>query len=190
MGLEIRIESTARRHAAGSTTEPVIAMSDSFFTRKPEFEIVEMATADCADVAALHSQRFARPWGDGEFVSLLLQPATFGFVARQTNALIFKPPMAGFVLAREVAGEAEILTIAVNEKQARHGLGWRLMQAAMRQARSTGGQEMFLEVDDGNHAAIGLYRKLGFDKAGERPAYYQDGKGKRSAALVMKRDLR
>lgn len=165
-------------------------MSENFFSRKAEFEIVEMTPADCPEVSTLHGQRFSKPWGDGEFLSLLLQPATFGFVARQTNALIFKPPMAGFVLAREVAGEAEILTIAVSEKQARHGLGWRLMQAAIRQARSTGGQEMFLEVDDGNTSAIALYRKLGFEKTGERPAYYEDGKGRKSAALVMRRDLR
>ncbi len=165
-------------------------MSDSIFSRKPEFEIVEMQSSDCHEVAMLHGQRFARPWGDGEFLSLLLQPHSFGFVARQVNALIFTPPMAGFVLARQTAGEAEILTIAVNEKQGRHGLGWRLMQAAIRKARAEGGEDMFLEVDDGNLAALALYRKLGFEKAGERPAYYEDGKGRKSAALVMKRDLR
>ncbi|MDM7979469.1 MAG: ribosomal-protein-alanine acetyltransferase, partial [Rhizobium sp.] len=34
------------------------------------------------------------------------------------------------------------------------------------------------------------YRKLGFEKAGERPAYYTDENGRRSSALVMRRDLR
>ncbi len=76
------------------------------------------------------------------------------------------------------------------EKFARFGLGWRLMQAAMREARGRGGEAMFLEVDDGNEAALGLYRKLGFQKAGERPAYYADASGRRSSALVMRRDLR
>ena len=165
-------------------------MRDHFFSRQPEFELVPMTTEHCADVSTLHGQRFPRGWGDGEFVSLLLQPATFGFVASQTNALIFKPSLSGFVLAREVAGEAEILTIAVNEKTARYGLGWRLMQAAMREASARGGESMFLEVDDGNTAALALYRKLGFEKAGERPAYYADDRGHRSSALVMRRDLR
>ncbi len=165
-------------------------MREAYFTRKPEFEIVEMTREHCAAVSVLHGQRFARPWGDGEFLSLLLQPHTFGFVTWQTNTLIFKPPLAGFVLARETAGEAEILTIAVNEKLGRHGLGWRLMQAAIRAARARGGETMFLEVDDGNAAALGLYNKLGFQKAGERPAYYADEQGRRSSALVMRRDLR
>lgn len=164
-------------------------MRETIFTRKPEFEIVGMAVDDCADVSELHGQRFARGWGDGEFLSLLLQPSTFGFVLRQTNALLFKPPLAGFVLSREIAGEAEILTIAVNEKFQRAGLGWRLMQAAIREAQARGGETMFLEVDDGNTGAIGLYLKLGFETAGERPAYYADASGRKTSALVMKLDL-
>lgn len=165
-------------------------MRDSLFYRQPEFELVEMVPDHCRAVAELHGQRFPRAWGDGEFLSLLLQPNTFGFAAWQTNTLIFKAPLSGFVLAREVAGEAEILTIAVGEKVGRFGLGWRLMQAAIREAKNRGGEAMFLEVDDGNAPALGLYRKLGFEKAGERPAYYTDEQGRRTSALVMRRDLR
>ena len=165
-------------------------MLDTYLKRKPEFEIVPMSAEHCAAVAELHAQRFSKAWNDGEFLSLLLQPNSFGFVVWQTNTLIFKAPLAGFVLARETAGEAEILTIAVADKFARFGLGWRLMQAAMREAGGRGGEAMFLEVDDGNEAALGLYRKLGFQKAGERPAYYTDASGRRSSALVMRRDLR
>jgi ribosomal-protein-alanine N-acetyltransferase len=162
---------------------------ESYFTLKPEFEIVPMESRDCAEVSALHGVRFSRAWGAGEFHSLLSQEPVFGFVARQTNALL-KKPLPGFVLARHVAGEAEILTIAVNPKLGRAGLGWRLMQAAMREAHSRGGETVFLEVDSGNQAALGLYRKLGFDKVGERRAYYVDEKGDRSSALVMRRVLR
>ncbi|MBO3758809.1 N-acetyltransferase [Ciceribacter sp. L1K22] len=164
-------------------------MLENVFSRKPEFEIVTMSADDCREMSELHGQRFARGWNDGEFVNLLLQQNTYGFVARQTNALLFKPSLAGFVLAREVAGEAEILTIAVQERLPRAGLGWRLMLAAMREAQARGGLSMFLEVDDGNGPALGLYRKLGFEIAGRRDSYYQDAEGRRSAALVMKRDL-
>lgn len=164
-------------------------MLEAYLTRKPEFEIVQMESEDCRLVSTLHGERFPRPWNDGEFHSLLMQPNVFGFVARQLNGF-FKPPLAGFVLTREVAGEAEILTIAVHLKAARFGLGWRLMQAAIREVRARGGESLFLEVDDGNHAALGLYRKMGFQKVGERPAYYTDKNGVRTTALVMKRDLR
>nr|WP_210296896.1 N-acetyltransferase [Gellertiella hungarica] len=147
-----------------------------------------MRADDCPAVSRLHGERFSQRWGDGEFHSLLSQPSVFGFVARQTTGL-FKTPLAGFVLSREAAGEAEILTIAVSHKLQRSGLGWRLMQAVMREAGSRGGSTLFLEVDDGNHAALGLYRKLGFEKVGERPAYYTAADGRRSTALVMRRVL-
>jgi len=164
-------------------------MLESYLTLKAEYEIVPMQVRDCAEVAALHGERFTRVWGDTEFESLLTQNTTFGFVARQTNAILRKS-LPGFVLARNVAGEAEILTIAVSTKLARSGLGWRLMQAAMREARNRGGETMFLEVDGSNQPALGLYRKLGFETVGERKAYYVGDNGQKSTALVMRRVLR
>ena len=164
-------------------------MLETYLTRKIEFEILPMQTDDCSQVSALHGERFAKPWNDGEFHSLLMQPHVFGFVARQTTGL-FRLPLAGFVLSRAVAGEGEILTIAVHGKAGRAGLGWRLMQAAMREVKARGGDSLFLEVDDTNQAALGLYRNLRFETVGERPAYYKDKDGVRTTALVMKRDLR
>lgn len=159
-----------------------------YFTAAPEFDIIAMEGADCAAVAALHASRFPLPWGEDEFASLFSQETVYGFIAMQTNAWAGRP-VAGFVLARAVAGEAEILTVAVSERHGRAGLGWRLMRAAMSEANLRGATEMFLEVDSANRAAISLYAKLGFVKVGERAAYYQGADGARSTALVMRRDL-
>lgn len=164
-------------------------MFDDYLSWKPFFEIVSMEYGDCADVSELHGQRFSHGWADGEFSGLLSQNSVFGVVARQTNAF-FSKPLGGFVLSREAGGEAEILTLAVSEKFGRSGLGWRLMQAAMREASMRGAETMFLEVDGANASAIGLYRKLGFETVAERRAYYTDKDGKKSTALVMRRDLR
>ncbi|HVK91809.1 MAG TPA: GNAT family N-acetyltransferase [Mycoplana sp.] len=159
-----------------------------YFIRKPEFEVFPIEAGDRIVAAALHKARFARPWSDGEFHALLAQDTVFGYVAWQVNALAGRPA-GGFVLARAAAGEAEILTIGVDARFERCGLGWRLMQAALREARMRGAEEIFLEVDEGNVAALRLYDKLGFAKVGERKAYYE-GAGGRSTALVMRRDLR
>ena len=159
-----------------------------YLTAGPECELTTMQASHCREVATLHGLRFPSPWGQGEFASLLSQDSVFGFVARQTNAWVGQP-LGGFVLAREAAGEGEILTIAVSEKVARSGLGWRLMQAALKAAHLRGGESMFLEVDSANTPAIGLYTKLGFEKVGERPAYYAAADGTRSTALVMRCNL-
>ena len=164
-------------------------MFDDYLSWKPYFELVTMAHADCADVADLHATRFPRAWSDGEFSGLLTQSSVFGVVARQTNAF-FSQPLGGFVLTREAGGEAEILTLAVSDKFARCGLGWRLMLSAMREAVMRGAETMFLEVDGANLSAIGLYRKLGFVTVAERKAYYTAKDGTKSMALVMRRDLR
>ena len=159
-----------------------------YFTRRTEFDIFPLEEADLIAAAALHRQRFASPWSDGELHSLLVQDTVFGFVARQSNAY-GRPLTGGFVLSRVAAGEAEILTIGVDPRFARLGLGWRLMRAALREARDQAAEAVFLEVDETNVAAIGLYRKLGFVDVGKRRAYYQGAGGTRTAALVMRLDL-
>ena len=159
-----------------------------YFVRKPAFEIFPLETADAGIAAALHRMRFPQPWNDGEFHSLLSQDTVFGFLALKEGVL--GRTAGGFVLARAAAGEAEILTIGVDQRFGRAGLGWRLMQATLREARMRGAEDVFLEVDEDNAAACGLYVKLGFAKVGERKAYYAAADGRRSTALVMRRDLR
>ena len=164
-----------------------MALND-YFNRKAVFDIFPLETADVGIAAGLHRLRFPQPLNDGEFHSLLTQETVFGFLALREGLLGRTP--GGFVLARAVAGEAEILTIGVDQRFERAGLGWRLMQAALREAKMRGAEDIFLEVDEVNHAARGLYVKLGFVKAGERKAYYAAADGSRSAALVMRRYLR
>lgn len=158
-----------------------------YFVRKPEFEIVALEKDDLQQAAAIHRQRFSSPWSDGELYRLLVQDTVFGFVARQSNSL--RPQAGGFVLSRAAAGEAEILTIGVDLRFGRTGLGWRLMRAAIREARDRSVESMFLEVDETNFGAVALYRKLGFAKVGERRAYYQAADGTKTGALVMRLDL-
>ena len=159
-----------------------------YFTRKPIFDIFPLEAADAGLAAMLHQARFPQPWDEDEFHSLLSQEPVFGFLALKEG--VPGRTAGGFVLARAAAGEAEILSIGVDHRFERAGLGWRLMQAALREARMRGADDIFLEVDEGNVAARRLYDKLGFAKVGERKAYYAAADGRRSTALVMRRDLR
>lgn len=159
-----------------------------YFIRRPEFDIFQMRDDHLDDVAALHRQRFSPPWSAGELHSLLAQESVFGFVARQNNAYAW-PAMGGFVLVRAGGGEGEILTIGVDQRYGRGGLGWRLMQAAFSESRKYGAESLFLEVDQANAAALGLYRRLGFRKVGERKAYYKGAGPEAGGADIMRLDL-
>ena len=156
-----------------------------FFWQK-NYALVPLKTAHCHAIAALHIEGFHRPWSDGEFRSLLNQEQVFGFIALQEGRA--KAPPAGFILLRLAAGEAEILTLTVAKSVRRHGIGHRLVDEAMRRLHEQRAQSLFLEVDSANAPAIGLYKRFGFRKVGERKAYYDTPQGKTSA-LVMRRDL-
>ena len=163
-------------------------MIPTFWRRHVEFEHFPLEDEHLALAAELHRERFTHAWSAGELRKLLGQKPVFGFIMRQTNRVI-RPPASGFVLARSVGEEAEILTICVDARHARSGIGWRLMMAAMTEARARGATYMLLEVDSLNQPAIGLYRKLGFVEVGRRKAYYAHADGSRSSALVMRREL-
>lgn len=151
--------------------------------------VVDPATLDHLDgLADLHARNFSRPWTDGEFRDLLLKDQVFGFVVRELRW--GKGRLLGFVLARAVADEAEILTIAVAPDWQGHGLGRRLMDAVLSRVHADRVESVFLEVDEKNVAAIALYRKLGFFEVGGRKDYYRDVRGRPSSALVMRRDVR
>ncbi len=159
-----------------------------FLTRRlRDYSLEPLSANDSPAIATLHQEDFHRPWTDGEFASLLEQDTVFGFVARETGRRAQAP--VGFVLARLAAGEAEILTIAVARAHRRQGLGWKLMDAVLRELHRERAEALFLEVDEHNAAAIALYRRFGFSEVGKRPNYYQSATGA-SGALVMRRDLR
>ena len=126
-------------------------------------------------LAAVHKEAFgAVSWDEAALAVLLEAPFTFGLMEK-----------GGFILARAVADEAEILTLAVLPEQRRRGIGRALLEASLEQSRQRGARCAFLEVDAENKAALGLYYAAGFTKAGSRPGYYGPGR----TALLLSRAL-
>lgn len=133
-------------------------------------------------MAAVHAQAFDTPWDENDFEDLLDGEGLFGFLVRGEDP-------AGVLICRALGGEAEILTVGVAPWARRQGVGEALMIAAIGVARQAGSEAMFLEVDVDNASAIGLYQRLGFERAGLRKAYYDRGAKGRADALVMRLDL-
>jgi ribosomal-protein-alanine N-acetyltransferase len=133
--------------------------------------------ADAPGLAALHAVAFAPPdaWGADALSLMLGLEGGYGFMLENL----------GFILARAVAAEAEVLTLAVAPSARRGGVGRVLLEAAIVRATEKGAGEMFLEVSRNNIAALGLYLSAGFTEVGQRRRYYTDG----SDALVLRRDL-
>jgi len=141
-------------------------------------EVIPAGIAHAAAMAAIHHAAFppAEQWDAASIIATLAMPGAFGLVA----------PDGGMALARVAADEAELLTLAVAPEARRRGLGLRLLRAAMRQTAINGAQWMFLEVKDGNAAALALYTLAGFAVIASRRQYYPDG----ATALVLRASLR
>lgn len=135
---------------------------------------------DLPEIASLHRECFADPW-DIEFLGrLLAQPGAFSVVALERNV------PAGFLIARSVAGEAEILSLGVRPSSRRQSLGTALVRFAVERALREGAAEVFLEVGVENVAAQRLYGKFGFAKVGTRPTYYRRATGPGTDALILR----
>jgi ribosomal-protein-alanine N-acetyltransferase len=139
----------------------------------------EARPADAAAIAALHKASFQRGWGEEEVYSLLIDKNVFAH-----RAMIGRV-MAGFILSRLTAGEAEILSVAIAPKQRGRGLSRPLLDLNLRRLAGLGARTVFLEVDENNAPARALYRRAGFADVGRRKSYYQSG----ANALVLRRDL-
>lgn len=128
------------------------------------------------DMADLHARVFTtpRPWSEQEFQDLLQDESVFAVCEA-----------AGFALGRVILDEAELLTIAVDPKAQRQGMGSRLMRGFMHSCHARGVERVILEVAEPNVAAQVLYGRFGFSRSGLRKAYYRLVNGGHTDAIVM-----
>jgi ribosomal-protein-alanine N-acetyltransferase len=78
----------------------------------------------------------------------------------------------GFSLYRTVAGDSELLLLAVDSKAQGNGIGRKLLDHFIEDARQNGAERIHLEVREGN-AATRLYESAGFTRANRRRDYYR-----------------
>lgn len=143
----------------------------------------EASRRDAASIAALHAQSFHRGWSDGEVEALLRDESVLAHRATSSGKL------AGFILSRIAADEAEILSVAVAAAFRGRGTGRALLDLHLRRLAGLGVESVFLEVGERNDAANRLYLNAGFAEVGRRPNYYPEADGGTAHALVLRRDL-
>jgi ribosomal-protein-alanine N-acetyltransferase len=137
---------------------------------------------DAVALAQVHAWAFESPWPPEAFAALLETPGVFALTAVEED------PVA-FILMRAIAGEAEVLTLAVAPAHQRRGAARSLLTAALDLAAAAGSETAFLEVAADNAGAIALYGAAGFESAGRRVGYYARQHGPAVDALVLRRTL-
>nr|WP_207186944.1 GNAT family N-acetyltransferase [Rhodovulum imhoffii] len=119
-----------------------------------------------------------RPWSDTEFRALLSGPG-----------IVLCGNPESFALGRAIAGEAELLTLAVHPGHRRAGLGRARLAEFEAAAFRHGALHAFLEVSADNAPARALYAEAGYRPAGQRPRYYRAPDGSTRDAVIMRKDL-
>jgi ribosomal-protein-alanine N-acetyltransferase len=80
--------------------------------------------------------------------------------------------VAGFLVARRLSTELEILNFAVEFNSRRCGIGAALLAQALNWARTFQATQAILEVRASNLSALRFYERHKFEVVGRRPRYY------------------
>ncbi|MEQ1510006.1 MAG: GNAT family N-acetyltransferase [Sphingopyxis sp.] len=152
------------------------------------FTLVELGYAELEAVNDVMGRafdpRFGEAWSKAQCLSLLALP---GY--RLVGLMSANAQMLGFSISRHVAGESELLLIAVDPASRRASYGTMLMHDWIAHCQNTAISRVMLEVRADNPAII-LYEQLGFTRMAVRPAYYLGGDGLRRDAITMHKCLR
>jgi ribosomal-protein-alanine N-acetyltransferase len=138
-----------------------------------QFSVYRAALADSGLLAGLHRECFAHPWDEAAMTQFAASPEMLCLIGEAADG--GANVTAGFLIARKANDEAEILSFGVRPSFRNRGLGRSLLEMVMAQLRASGTKRLFLEVKDGNEAALRLYRSFGGEVVGRRQRYYDDG---------------
>jgi [ribosomal protein S18]-alanine N-acetyltransferase len=151
--------------------------------------IERMTEHDLLEVVEIEEQSGLSRWGWAAYYAELQGGnRELMLVARPIRSLgVEQHQIAGYIVARETAGELHVNNIAVRDQYRRRGYGSLLLGCVLDEARRKHATIAFLEVRSGNSAAQSLYQNCGFKAIARRANYYSDPP---EDAVVMSLDLR
>lgn len=119
-----------------------------------------------------------QPWSAASVAETMAAPHT----------LVLSRPGGG-CLARIVAGDCEILSIATDPAMQRRGIASSLVTELLGIAAEAGADTIFLEVASRNQPARDFYAAQGFAQVGLRRGYYTLRDGSHDDALLLSRPV-
>jgi len=147
--------------------------------------IRRLTPADLAEAERVHLDAFAEEaWDQKAIGEILAMPRAAGLVALNPAGRL-----VGMALYLLVAQDAELLTLAVETKARRHGIGRALVESFLAMAASAGCVNALLEVAEDNVAGQALYRSFNFKVSGRRKDYYQRPGNRRVGARLLNRRI-
>ena len=147
--------------------------------RRKMMRFREMTPETVAQVAELEALCFADPWSYKSIESELYNDLALWMVATDDDRVV------GYIGSQTVAGETDVMNIAVHPDYRRRGLGQILIEQLIIELKKRGSCCLMLEVRSSNEPAIKLYEKMEFRQVGRRPNYYRNP---REDALILRKE--
>lgn len=133
---------------------------------------------DATGIARLEEEIFSDAWSYRDVQDLICTEGGMCFTAVEGEEVV------AYVIGRLIAPEGEIYRVAVAPHKRQRGIGYRLLDYAVKTSKGQGLERLFLEVRSKNVPAIRLYTAYGFKEIGTRKNYY---KNPEDDAIVMLR---
>lgn len=127
-----------------------------------------MEAADIPQVLQIENSSFSVPWSQKAFADEMENDLAHYLVAEYGGAV------AAYAGVWVIFDEAHITNVAVLPAYRRLSIGEKLMRRMIAWVREMGASSMTLEVRPSNTAALKLYEKLHFARAGRRKGYYTE----------------
>lgn len=132
----------------------------------PVFRLCE--EKDLQAVMELDREAFFDPWSLASWQRELQNPIAVWIVE------VVEGDIVGYAGIWNVAGDAQVMRVAVRKALRNQGLGLMLTQELLQKAWEAGAEAVTLEVRETNAAARKVYERCGFVSQGVRPHYYED----------------
>jgi ribosomal protein S18 acetylase RimI-like enzyme len=148
----------------------------------PELRIRKAIRSDIDALEQIEAEAFpTNRLSRNRFLALTRSPSAVILVAVRSSVVVG----SAILLTRRGAAWARLYSLAVAAGERGRGTGQLLLTAAEESARERGCLRLHLEVRADNRSAQRLYESAGYQPAGERLDYYEDG----MTALLYRRAL-
>ncbi len=155
-------------------------MESDILQKKKIIKLRRATINDLPAIQRIERLSFRDPYPPYYTKALLESLADISLIAEINEKIV------GYIFSRiEYGDTGHIISIAVDPRWRRRGIGKALMLEAMKLLKNAGCESVYLEVRVSNHIAINLYRNLGFKIIKRIPRYYRDGED----AFLMQRSL-
>ncbi len=148
------------------------------------FDILPALASDAPGLAALHAHALPPGWPAADLAASCANANRIVLKAVDGGVLL------GFAVLQFAADEAEILSLAVAAEARRQGVASSIMEASIAAFDQKPVSHIYLEVAEGNGAALKLYEKFGFRVFAQRKNYYQASRSDPVTALIMRLDIK